>query len=70
MNGIVDARLAKNLGYLQEIMPTTKAIIAATKEHDRANMDREDKRMFSKGTIEKYTQQTKDRENNEEMEIG
>lgn len=62
MNGIGDARLAKNLGYLQDIMPTTKAIIIASK----MNIDKADRRMFSKGTIEKYTQQTKDRENNEE----
>ncbi len=70
MNGIGDARLARNLEYLQSMMPTAKAIITTTKEIDRNGMDKVDRRMFSKGTIEKYTQQTKDRENEEEMEIG
>jgi hypothetical protein len=64
-----DVRLEKNLGYLKEVTTTAKAIIEATKEKD-INIQ-EDKRMFSKGTIEKYTQQTKDKENDEEeMEIG
>lgn len=68
MIGAPDARLTKNLGYVQAIMPLTKAIIESTKEQDR--MDRVDKTMFSKGTIEKYTK-TKDREyDEEEMEIG
>lgn len=68
MIGAPDARLTKNLGYVQNIMPLTKAIIESTKEQDR--MDRVDKTMFSKGTIEKYTK-TKDREyDEEEMEIG
>lgn len=68
MIGAPDARLTKNLGYVQDTMPLTKAIIESTKEQDR--MDRVDKTMFSKGTIEKYTK-TKDREyDEEEMEIG
>lgn len=68
MIGAPDAQLTKNLGYVQDIMPLTKAIIESTKEQDR--MDRVDKTMFSKGTIEKYTK-TKDREyDEEEMEIG
>lgn len=63
----MDAHVEKNLGYLSDIMTTTKAIIEeATKDKDK-----EDKRMFSKGTIEKYTQQTKEQEKEEEeMEIG
>lgn len=56
-----DARLEKNLTYLKDVMPTANAIIKATKEKDR------NKSMFSKDTIERYT---KDRENSEEeMEI-
>lgn len=60
-----DPRLEKNLTYLKDVMPTANAIIKATKEKES---NREDKSMFSKDTIERYT---KDRENNEEeMEIG
>lgn len=63
-----DMRLETNLRYLKEVTSTAKAIIDATKEKD---INEEDKRMFSKGTIERYTQKAKDIENNdEEMEIG
>ncbi|MCI8699902.1 MAG: hypothetical protein HFJ47_00995 [Clostridia bacterium] len=70
MNGIGDARLAKNLGFLQEIMEITKSVILAVKEQGRVIIGEEDRRMFSKETVEKYTQKAGDRQNNEEMEIG
>lgn len=72
MPGIEDKRLKDNLGYLSKVANTTKQIIESAQEKDRNDNN---KRMFSEGTINKYTQQqqTEDREDmesEEEMEIG
>lgn len=71
MPGIEDARLKNNLGCLIKVTKIAKAIMEKAKEKDKNDND---KRMFSEGTINKYTQQrqTEDREDiesEEEMEI-
>ncbi|MCI8654346.1 MAG: hypothetical protein HFJ48_00490 [Clostridia bacterium] len=66
----MDARLEKNLEVLSEVIPTTNSIIKATKEKEKEEKNSEDKAMFSAGTIKRYAQQTKQRNYDEEMEIG